>query len=981
MRQPRTHALFTLAAALLMASSSRADDLADEADLHFELGAERYRARDYRGALEHFLASNRLVANRNVIYNIARSYEQLGRYPDAHRYYSIALDDETDRAARENIAAALQRIAPNVAVLQVTTEPAGATIYIDRRDLGPRGVAPRSLAFAPGAVRVIAELDGYEPASSEVIPLRAGATVPVSLRLRRIVGTVHVEASVPGAQVRVDSEEGNAACAAPCDLELAPGRHTLVLSAEGHRVARREVTVVAQERASTRVELAPQTGSVVVSADERDALVEVDGRSAGFTPAVLDLPVGTRRVRISLQGYRPVEQVVQVDSAQQRRVDAQLRQLEEVSAASRATESVEDAPGSVTIIPGQELRGMSYPTIADALRGVRGVFISDDGLYPSVGFRGFGRPGDYGNRVLVLLDGHPTNDNWINSSYVSYDARADLEDVERIEVVRGPGSVLYGTGAFSGVVNLVTRSRATTNGFDVGVGTNDNGVARARMGIRRRFGPDAGMWLSVGGALAGGRDLFLPTLAQPAMGGIPSVPETLRGVDGFESGNVSGRVWYRALTLQVMLNSRSRTFPGAVYGTLPGDPRNHLADTRALAELRFEPRLSSAVQLLSRAFFNRYDYASVLIPDDEAAAYRRETFTGSWVGGELRLVIEPTSWLRMNVGGEGQYHYEVTQQGTAYHTPAPPDAYLDERRPFGIAAGYLNAELIPSQRFRASLGARADWYSTFGASVNPRVALIARPWPNGNLKLMGGRAFRAPSIYELYYNDNGETQIAGGALNPETIWSGELEYTHRIATNWSALGAVYVNHIDQLIAFRNVRPMGATSDVRQYANSEAPILTVGGELELRREWRQGWMLSASYSFQRSSYQQSDATPAAQRLREVPNAPEHLFAVRAAAPIIPETLAGMVRLSFEGPRWDRNDRASDLAPQGRTDPGLILDLVASGRAPRYNLRYAIGAYNVFDWRYSVPISREYSDRLTAMPQSGRTLLVNVGLDFR
>lgn len=977
MKHLRTTALL---AALTAAGAARADDVADEADLHFELGAERYRARDFRGALEHFLASNRLVHNRNVLYNIARSYEQLARYPDAHRYYSQALADERDPAARQAIEAALERIAPNVAVLQVTSDPPGATVYIDRRDLGPRGTAPRSLAFAPGTARVIVAMDGYEPATSEPIPLRAGAVVPVSLRLRRIVGTARVESNVAGAQVRVDLDDAAVACTAPCDLDLAPGRHTLIVSAPGHQVARREVVIEAQQRALARVELSAQTGSVVVNADERGALVEVDGRPAGFTPAVLDLPVGRRRVRVSLEGYRAVEQDIEVGTAAQRTVDAQLRTIEEVSAASRATENVDDAPGSVSIVSGQELRSMGYPTIAEALRGVRGVYLSDDRLYPSVGFRGFGRPGDYGNRVLVLVDGHPTNDNWINSSYVSYDARTDLDDVERIEVVRGPGSVLYGTGAFSGVVNLVTRSRSVTNAVDVSVGTNDYGVARARVGMRRRFGEHGGMWLSVGGALAGGRDLVLPSLAQPAMGAAPAVTEDLRGVDGFTSGSVTGRVWYRALTLQWLLNSRNKTFPGAVYGTLPGDARNQIADTRGLLELRFEPRLSPSVQLLTRAFFNRYEYASVLIPEDDPRGYRRETFRGSWTGAELRVVLDPTRWLRLSIGGEGQYHFEVDQRGDEVAVGAPNDTYLNERRPFGIVAGYLSAEVIPSERVRISLGGRADWYSTFGATVNPRLAFITRPWTGGNIKLMGGSAFRAPSIYEISYNDGGVTQIPGGDLRPETIYSGELEVSQRFATHWTALVTGYVNYINQLIALRDVRPMGAMQDVSQYANSEAPILTVGGEAEVRREWRRGWMFAASYSFQRSSYQQSATLAANARLREVPNAPEHLFSVRAAAPLIPDVLTGMARLSVEGPRWDRNDRAQDPA-QAQTDPGVILDLVASGRVQRYGVRYAVGAYNVFDWRYAVPLSREYSDRLTAMPQNGRTLLLTVGAEFR
>ena len=91
-RSPRWALAIVLAASVPL----RADDLADEADLQFELGADRYRRGDFREALEHFLASNRLVPNRNVLFNIARSYEQLTRYPDAHRYYTQALGSETD---------------------------------------------------------------------------------------------------------------------------------------------------------------------------------------------------------------------------------------------------------------------------------------------------------------------------------------------------------------------------------------------------------------------------------------------------------------------------------------------------------------------------------------------------------------------------------------------------------------------------------------------------------------------------------------------------------------------------------------------------------------------------------------------------------------------------------------------------------------------------------------------------------------------
>ena len=118
---------------------ARADDLADQAELEFSLGAEAYQRSEYKLALEHFLSSNRLVPNKNVVFNIARSYEQLKSYPAAFRYYSLALENESDREAKTRISAALSQIKQYVMVLRITTRPAGATLYIDRKDLGARG--------------------------------------------------------------------------------------------------------------------------------------------------------------------------------------------------------------------------------------------------------------------------------------------------------------------------------------------------------------------------------------------------------------------------------------------------------------------------------------------------------------------------------------------------------------------------------------------------------------------------------------------------------------------------------------------------------------------------------------------------------------------------------------------------------------------------------------------------------------------------
>ena len=167
-----------------------ADDVADEADLRFSLGAEAYQRGDYRTALEHFHVSNRLVPNRNVVFNIGRCYEQLGKFPEAFRYYTQALEGEPDKAARERIEAMLTRLRANVALFEVSSDPPGATLYIDRRDLGARGESPRSLGLSPGRYKMIAELSGYYPAETTVENKQLGSSVEVSLKLEPILGRV-----------------------------------------------------------------------------------------------------------------------------------------------------------------------------------------------------------------------------------------------------------------------------------------------------------------------------------------------------------------------------------------------------------------------------------------------------------------------------------------------------------------------------------------------------------------------------------------------------------------------------------------------------------------------------------------------------------------------------------------------------------------------------------------------------------------------
>jgi outer membrane receptor for ferrienterochelin and colicin len=950
-----------------------ADDLADEADLHFRLGAERYTAFDYRGALEHFLASNRLVPNRNVIYNIARSYEKLERYAEAFRYYDLALAAETDPEAKQRIEQALAQIRPHVALLDIRTTPPGASIYLDRKDLGARGETPRALGLPAGRYTILVERPGYFPASKQLPDAAAGTTTLVELALRPILGTLRIEGSAIGAAVILDGSSGAAACTIPCSLDLPPGTHALRVELRGHKPAELGVNVVASSTVTLRPRLDAITGTALVTTDEPGALVSIDGQSRGFTPVVLSLPIGPHTLRLSARGYHDITREILIVAEQQQRLSESLPHADEVQAASRHAESVEDAPSSVTIIPREELLAFAYPTIADALQGVRGMYGWNDRSYASTGVRGLGVLGSYTNRELLLLDGHPTNDDWIGSAYVGFDARTDLADIERIEVVRGPGSVLYGTNAFSGVTNLVTRYRDESPGSEAGVSTADASVGRLRLRTQQSLGKDAGIWSSVSGAHGAGRDFFFPELSSGSTGGYS------RGADGLDAGTVQGRVFWKWLTAQWFLHSQDKSLPTGEYGTLLGDPNTHQRDTRSFVELRAEPKLSDRVQLLSRVHWNLYQFRGQYMRTAADGGIEHDRFDGQWLGAEQRLVITANDALRFTLGAEGQLHYRVDARAGDDSGYFLNDSGAHQRT-YQVGAAYGLVELSASQTLRLQGGLRLDAYSTFGQSWNPRAAVIWKPYARGNTKFLGGSAFRAPSIYELYYNDGGLTQIASPGLQPERMSSFEIEHSHKLSPLVTGIASVFTNYVTGLIVSRGT---GDATDPLHYANSGSPLVSLGAELGVRREWRRGFMLEVSYGLQRSSFLASGSLSDLlslhkdPRTRQVANSPMHLAALKAAAPLLSRGLTLATRLTLQGPRYDRYQSTSDPVQQA-TDVALIWDVVLSGHDDRSGVGYTVGAYNLADQRYATPVSTEFVQR--TIRENGRTFLAGLDLKF-
>lgn len=208
---------------------------AEEAELQFLLGVESFAKGDYRTSLGHLLASNRLSPNKNVLYNIARCYEQLKQYDLAYQSYAGYVSrEELDDGRRRDALDAMTALQPQVALVLIETTPPGSAVYIDRTDLGIRGTSPITLAVPPGEHKIIVAHEGYRP-SEKTLSVKTGSTTQAGLALEQILAKVRVSGTPEGATIRnLDGENPETLPVLGEEIVLPLGKSTLEIARTGY---------------------------------------------------------------------------------------------------------------------------------------------------------------------------------------------------------------------------------------------------------------------------------------------------------------------------------------------------------------------------------------------------------------------------------------------------------------------------------------------------------------------------------------------------------------------------------------------------------------------------------------------------------------------------------------------------------------------------------------------------------------------------
>jgi iron complex outermembrane receptor protein len=629
-----------------------------------------------------------------------------------------------------------------------------------------------------------------------------------------------------------------------------------------------------------------------------------------------------------------------------------------VVGAAKREQSLGNVASAVTVVSADRIRRFGYRTVGEAVAGVAGTYLEDSRLVGSLGIRGLNIPGDYNTRILVLVDGATVNEAWGAFAGLGFDTFVSIDDVARIEVIRGPVSSVYGANAFFGIINIVTR------------GASETPKAWGRVGVNSINGTIAAAGFAAGDLSKQVRgsvqasDRFGETLY------LSDVGDSLKS-DGGHALAVSLVGSYAGAFAQLRAYRFRRDVPFAPYNgdATSGDPYNEY-DTQLLAEGGYTHEMSKRLTLAVRGYANVYQFSDNII--QIAAPDFQDFGDAATLGGEVRARYEiMPQTLGLTAGAEANYN------NTESHSFMLGDQGVTIPKDFDIEGAYAELDGQLGNYVGFVGGGRFDRNSAVDKNVSPRAALfLAQPDTIG-LKLLYAQGFRNPSAYEAFFFDNASFGQPG-RLSAETIQSLEAVLWAKPVPGLSTrLSAFYWDATKVLEA---VTDMDTQLQVFQNVGE---LVTRGVEAELSYRNSSGW-----YGFGGAAYSDVGGTTGDDPTvvyGSVPDAPQWTAAGGVSTP----KLFGYAHLSTEliaiGERPTRtNINTSEVEA---TSPAWF-DWNATVYIP--NVRgfdITAGVRNIIGKRNLVPTSGDY-DRtnddpgttIPRVPGEGREVYVKVGYSY-
>ncbi len=511
----------------------------------------------------------------------------------------------------------------------------------------------------------------------------------------------------------------------------------------------------------------------------------------------------------------------------------------DVISASRLGQKTSQAPSSVSVLTASDIRTFGWRTLSEALNAMRGLFTSNDRNYSYLGVRGFIHPNDYNSRVLFMIDGQRMNENIFDGGYMAQEFMLDIDLIERIEFMPGSGSSIYGANAFSGLINVVTKTGKTVNGAQLAgeVGSFDTYKGRASYGKKLANGADI-LFSASHYDSDGVKNLYFPEFDNPATNnGIA------HNMDAERADRLFGRIQFEEFTLMGGFIDRFKRVPTASFGGLFNDPDFHTVDRQFFGNLKYNKALTDKTSLQLKGFSQGYEYYADQAYDNDGRVLNYDAASGRWWGGDAQLTSTVFDGHRLMLGLE--YQYDQRQRMLNYDID-PYAVYQDSNRHGHRVELYAQDDIQILDDVIFSAGLRLDHHHMLKSlQLNPRLGLIWNPLDSTSFKLLYASTFRAPNAWERDYNFSG-SNAANPNNNEERIKSYESIVEWHSTAGLKLIGDFFYNDISRLLEQNSDTDYGACGAFLNIGHYHA----LGVEFEAEQRWDSGRFFKASHTYSR-----------------------------------------------------------------------------------------------------------------------------------
>ncbi len=645
--------------------------------------------------------------------------------------------------------------------------------------------------------------------------------------------------------------------------------------------------------------------------------------------------------------------------------------------ATKRPVSLRKAPAIAAIITSDEIKNMGARNIMDVLKMVPGIGISinEFGRYM---FEVRGVRTATSEKILVMIDGHRLNESYTGSALANVYNDLPVENIKQIEVVRGPGSALYGANAFVAVINIVTKDADDIKGVNVSATGGSFDTKKFNLlagGSHEKLKVSGSIdYLNTNGPkLLIDKDRFAGRSYTTAPG---------RTDANLEKTDIFLKASYGNLTFKGQYTGKDRgAYIGNAYALTD---ENFITYRNFWNELSYNQTITESLSSNLRLYFDQFEQDAKVELFPEGFTSTAGTFPDGAVASPLLK--------NRTLGAEMQFNYElfednhliigglyenIRQFDVKHFANFDPTTSTANLRPLGsfqditsqwnfnkdtrreIWAAFIQDEWDIRDNLNLTAGVRYDHYSEFGDAFNPRVGVVWGFMENADLKLLYGQAFRAPNFVELY-NANNPTVIGNKNLKPEKIRTYEAAVGYRFADNFRIDLDYFTNLIDDLIV------RDTTLSPVQYANKEGARIR-GIEVELTGNYSASDYWKFSYI-----YQEPKDSATKKRLPDVPSQ-------RATASLnygLSKYLISHIDVLWTGSR----PRASGDT-RGKMPSYTTVDLALIAKNIYKNLEIKGTVHNMLDKRYKDPDTSGSSKLIpNDFPREGISALVSVSYKF-